>query len=214
MKKLIKSKRYPKIDLVGKRFGRLVVIKWEGRSKYGRNYWLCECDCGELIVTGNDYLINKSTKSCGCLRKEKTTTHNLSYTNEYQIWLKIKDRCFNKTTKAYKWYGGRGITIWDKWKKDFKRFYKDIGKRPSLKYTLDRIDNDGNYEPSNCKWSTQREQNRNYSRNINITYNNKTQCIMEWSEELNIKYGTLRARLINYGWSIEKAFNTPVRICK
>lgn len=195
-------------DLTGQKFGRLTVIKRD-KNKYGRVTWLCRCECGNMcIVTANSLKTGNST-SCGCFRKEHPnhTKHNQRHTRLYKIWLKMKQRCFNSKDKSYKNYGGRGITMYDKWVNDFMSFYywsKENGYKEDL--SIDRIDNNGNYEPNNCRWTDKKTQNRNTRSNHKITYNGKTMCIIEWAEELGINYSTLKWRIYN-NWSIEKAFN-------
>lgn len=197
------------IDLTGKRFGRLTVIKYLCQSK-----WLCKCDCGNEKIVKSGNLKNGHVKSCGCLNKEisrnKMITHGYSSTRIYKIYIGIKKRCYNKNYSQFYLYGGRGITICDEWKDSFIYFYNwaiNNGYKDSL--TIDRIDNNGNYEPKNCRWITQKQQNRNTRHNRLITYNNETHCISEWAEIKNLTYSSLQHRL-NRNWTIEKALNTPM----
>jgi hypothetical protein len=164
----MKIKRVPRMDLVGKRFGRLVVIDVADVDLPKRLAWNVVCDCGnKRVVNGRD-LITRNTSSCGCLRVDTSrasmTTHGAAslrpYTAEYRAWMAMKTRCLNRNTKAFKDYGGRGITICPRWLDSFENFLADMGKRPDG-LSLDRMNNDGNYEPGNCRWATRREQRLN-----------------------------------------------------
>ena len=208
-------------DLTGQRFGYLTVIKKAGKNKSDKILWLCKCDCGKLKIIQGASLKNGRTKSCGCLRKKGARrTHGFKYTRLYCIWQGIKKRCLNKNTSNYYIYGGRGIKICDEWKNDFKSFhdwayangYDESAKRGDC--TIERIDTNGNYEPSNCRWATMKEQCRNTRSNKLITYNNETRCLMDWSYIFNINYKTLLYRF-KKGWTIEKAFmNKDFRMSK
>jgi len=207
-------------NLIGQKFERLIVLKRMDNDKWGKSCWLCECDCGkEKIVIGSD-LKSGNTKSCGCLAKEKLikrlTKHGHSTTTKvsktYISWADMIQRCTNPNHKDYHNYGGRGIKVSKRWVK-FENFLEDMGEPPTDKHTLDRISNDGNYCKSNCRWATRKEQSRNTRRNRLITYKGKTQCLIEWAEELGINYSTLKWRLCN-GWSIERAFETSTKNIK
>jgi len=145
-------------DLKGKRFGRLVVkdtIRIKNKTK-----WLCICDCGAEKVNASFDLTSGKVKSCGCLSKERATTHGMTNTRVYRSWDDMKKRCSNPKATGYKYYGGRGIKVCDRWLV-FDNFYEDMGDPPTNKHTIDRIDPDGNYEKSNCRWATRSEQQRN-----------------------------------------------------
>lgn len=149
------------INLEGKRFGRFTVVSLSGRSNQGQFKWLCRCDCGkEKRINGYDLTHGHST-SCGCYRDEINSTHGKCYSSEYASWCNMIARCTNPKIINYHHYGGRGITVCDRWRKSFELFYLDMGKRPSLDYSLERLDVNGNYEPSNCVWATQSQQMRN-----------------------------------------------------
>lgn len=195
------------IDLTGKKYNNLtvkniVIVK-------NQTCWNVKCDCGNEFVILGHRLKNGSIKSCGCIRKKNTllrnTTHNLTGTPSYYTWSGMIQRCTNVKSKHYKDYGGRGITVCDKWLK-FEGFFEDMGERPNG-LTLDRKDNDGNYCKENCRWSTKEEQSNNSRSTRQITYNGKTQTLTEWSKELGIKRNVLNFRLFR-NWSIERAFTT------
>lgn len=159
-------------NLINKRFTRLVAVKRVENDKLGSSRWLCKCDCGNYKIARGGYLRNGKTKSCGCLQREQSRIngkvciiHGMRRTSEYGIWIHMNQRCYNFNNKDYKNYGGRGITICDEWRYSFAAFLRDMGKRPGLKYTLERINNDGNYELGNCKWAIMREQSGNTRRN-------------------------------------------------
>ena len=154
----------PKKNLTGQRFGYLTVLEEAEKDNTEQLQWHCQCDCGKQVIVRGSDLRSKSTTSCGCYRKRKLTKHGQSTrtrgeTSTYQCWKTMLARCYNPNNISYKNYGGRGIRVYRKWWK-FKNFYKDMGDKPKG-LTLERINNDGDYRPSNCKWATQQEQNRN-----------------------------------------------------
>lgn len=154
--------RVKKLDLKGKRFGRLIAIKEAGRAKNGAVLWECKCDCGNIKICQAAGLKSGGSKSCGCIKDEGNhTTHGKTYSSEYRCWGSMIQRCTNPNKKDFKYYGGRGITVCDQWVKSFENFYKDMGPRPSLKHTIDRIDNDLGYFKDNCRWATKTEQLNN-----------------------------------------------------
>src|SRR6266496_181615 len=159
-----------KSNLIGKKFGRLFVES-KAPSKYKTSYWNCRCDCGVTKTVQSSALIQGATKSCGCLQREMVTARKFKHghntrangalsSRTYQSWLSMIQRCTNQNLKCYKYYGGRGITVCERWRQSFENFIEDMGERPPG-LSLERINNDGHYEPSNCKWATRAEQHRN-----------------------------------------------------
>jgi len=163
------------IDLSGKRFGRWLVVSLYGPIN-GSTMWDCICDCGTEKMVNGSSLRKGVSFSCGCLSREITSKvkykHGLHGTLEYATWARIKDRCGNPKNNRYHRYGGRGIKVCGRWLNSFENFYADMGKKPSPKHSIDRINNDGDYEPGNCRWATAREQ----AQNKNIAKNNKSGC--------------------------------------
>lgn len=210
-------------ELIGKRFGRLVVVG-EGEiyvSPSGKRErtWCCKCDCGNEVCLRISNLRN-NTRSCGCLRKEVTSerykTHGERFSRLWQVWSHMKARCYNPKNSSYKNYGGRGVKVCKEWKDNFQAFYKwsyangydENAKRGEC--TLDRIDVNGNYCPENCRWVSQDIQSRNKRQNIKIEYNGETKVLKDWALELGINYGTLYSRVHNPNWDIERCFTEPV----
>lgn len=199
----------PKINLTGKTFNRLTVIRYK-ENKKGKRWWECVCICGNKTTAATDSLQGGNTGSCGCYKRSGLhKTHGLSKLSEFRIWAGITKRCYNSNSPAFKRYGGRGITMSPEWRASFKNFYDDIGPRPTKKHTVERTDTNGPYAGWNCRWATRTEQARNTRRNHLLTFNSKTLCLAEWAEELGMGYGTLQSRISRH-WPIEKAFFTPV----
>lgn len=209
-------------NLTGRKFGRLTVAK-RAENKGTHAMWLCKCDCGkEKIVSGSD-LLSEKTKSCGCYHKEKVismnTTHGMSNTRLHKIWFGMKARCFNENNEKYENYGGRGITICPEWigENGFYNFAKwayDNGYDENAErgeYTIERKDNNKGYSPENCRWATYKEQANNKRNSKRIEYNGEIHTLSEWSDILEKDYSTIWKRIKKLGWSVEKAFETPIR---
>lgn len=192
-----------RIDYSGKKFGRLIIISPSISDKHGHTKWNCICECGNTIIVRTLLLTGGTTKSCGCYRKEIVSnmfaTHRKISSRAYRSWGSMKARCFNKFDKWYCRYGGRGITVCKRWMK-FENFYLDMGERP-LGKSLDRINNNGNYEPANCRWATKTEQMGNKSNNVIYELNGIKDCVSGWSRRLGIKRETLQSRIVR-GWSL------------
>lgn len=194
-------------NLVGKRFNKLVVIKRVENSTKGLARWLCQCDCGNLTIVATSPLKNSHIKSCGCLQKEKAgknlIKHGLTKNKDFYRLMHIrkgmKIRCYSIKSDDYKNYGGRGIKICDEWLNEengminFYNWAINNGYKDNL--SIDRINVNGNYEPNNCRWITNKEQCNNKRNNHYITYNGETRTMMEWCELFNLKYNTVRYRI-------------------
>ena len=201
------------IDLTGKTFGRLTVIS-RSKNKFGRVYWLCKCECGnEKSISGKE-LNNGNTRSCGCLRKEisatKARTHGQTESRLYYIWLTMKQRCENPNSAKAKDYCHRGITVCPEWHsfEVFQEWALANGYADNL--TIDRIDNNKDYSPDNCRWTDNKTQANNRRSNVLITFNGITQTIAQWAEQLGMKFNTLQNRIKYLNWSVERALTTPV----
>jgi len=177
--------------------------------------WRCVCDCKTERFVRQGNLRSGHTTSCGCQIAIKTRaankTHGMTRTTTYTIWRQVKSRCLNSNNPSYSDYGGRGISICKRWEDSFEAFLLDMGERPSDRHSIDRIDNSGDYEPGNCKWSTFAEQNRNYRRNIIIEHNGQAKCLADWADEMGITRHTLRRR-IRAGWDMADALTIPVSL--
>lgn len=184
-------------NIIGKRFGKLLVIENLNIKSHGSHLHRCICDCGNIKDVPISYLKSKHTTSCGCLIKQIHTIHNLSQSRLYKIYQGMIKRCFNPKSSAYANYGGRGIGICKEWKNDFMSFYNwSIQNEYKDNLTIDRIDVNGNYEPSNCRWIAKAEQSRNSRKNVYFTHNGTTKTISEWAREFDIPLTTFRRRVL------------------
>jgi hypothetical protein len=175
------------------KYGRLTIVRDVGDGKAE-----VRCDCGNEKIVRIRYMQAGRTLSCGCLRSEmvskRRTTHGQTNTREYKIWCKMKERCYLPSARNFHRWGGRGIEVCDRWRKSFSNFIADMGACPEG-HSIERIDQDGNYEPGNCRWATQREQMNNMSRNVIIEHDGKSQSVAEWAREIGVKYDTLLRRI-------------------
>jgi hypothetical protein len=199
-------------DLTGERFGRLLVEGKGGYNKHHQLYWRCECECGKRKEVLGSLLRNSMTQSCGCLQKESISKvnfkHGMAKSNIWSIHRSMMDRCYSPNNKAYKHYGARGISVCDRWH-DFESFFKDMGNKPDG-MSLERVNNNGNYSPDNVIWADSKTQANNRTNSVMLTYNNRTQTMAQWCEEIDLKIATVWARLNKYGYSVEQAL-TPRR---
>jgi hypothetical protein len=182
------------VDLIDCEFGSLKVLRRDEDAV--RVSWWCEClGCGKTKSFRSDHLTRNAVTSCGC-QNPFAFKHGMSHSPEYKIWDAMIQRCSNPKNAHYADYGGRGIVVCGAWK-EFVVFYRDMGSRPSSRHTLDRENNDGNYEPSNCRWITQKEQLSNTRRNLNFTYRGETKTLKQWSENLGFNYHNVKYRIHN-----------------
>lgn len=203
------------IDETGKRYGRLTVLRWDDTHPgSSASKWTCLCDCGTVTYAAGTSLRTGNTRSCGCLRRETARTrnriHGMTTTRVYQVWKRMLSRCTNSNLKDYVNYGGRGIKVCERWRGSFENFCADMGEPPSDKHSIDRIDNNGNYEPDNCRWATQIEQRNNTRANRFITYRGETRTLAEWARHSGITQPTLKKRL-NSGLPLDEVFDPKPR---
>lgn len=205
--------------LAGQRFGRWLT----GEAIRHPGKWMvqCTCDCGETKLVRFDHLKAGKTVSCGCYAREQMAVVNLKHGDsrkrngqkaapEFATWLSMRQRCYDPKNKAYRFYGARGITICDEWLKSYSSFLAHVGRKPSPEHSIERIDNNGNYEPGNVRWATRVEQCNNRRSSHFLDWNGKCQTMAQWGREVGIDPLTLSARL-SRGWSAEKTLTTPLR---
>jgi hypothetical protein len=202
----------PRNDLiseVGKTYGRWTVIRFSHKTPPYRIFWLCRCTCGAEKTVVQDNLRAGSARSCGCLHKELVTKHGQHDSPTYSCWERMIQRCNNPNEAAFGNYGGRGISVCERWG-SFENFLADMGERPTSKHSIDRIDNNGNYEKANCRWATRSQQDRNLRRNVWVTHEGRTMILADWAKEAGVPQQVLRGRLNQCNWSFSDAISTPV----
>lgn len=207
-------------NLSGKQFGRLTAIDMD-HSKQRRVYWNCRCQCGVIVSVSADKLTSGETKSCGCYNRDilaiNKATHGLTRVGQhhplYTVWCQMRARCQDPDNPAYHRYGGRGITVCERWER-FDLFLSDMGDKPAPGLTIDRMDNDGPYSPDNCRWATRTEQARNRRSTVLVEFDGQSLTLSEWSKQLGIDRALLHARIHQLGWPIRKALTTPTRRCR
>lgn len=206
-------------DLTGHPFGRLTVQGYSHSIKRGPRqypYWNCRCECGTVKPVSVDNLRSGHAKSCGCLSPDRTrevfTIHGMTDSPEFKIWTGILTRCYNPEAKSFDHYGGAGITMCEEWKSSFQAFLFAVGLRPSPVHSIDRFPNrDGNYEPGNVRWATPEEQANNKRNNVRVWFAGQRLPIQVWARLLGIPGNCLWQRLCIAKWTVQRAFNTPVR---
>lgn len=203
------------IDLTGFSYGRLLVLERSPHHKRVR--WVCRCQCGRVVVVEGVNLKSHRTRSCGCLNAEvaskRESTHGHTrggkISPEYRSWALMIRRCYNRNSKDYPEYGGRGIIVCDRWRKSFSCFLEDMGSKPSGGYSLDRINNEGNYELGNCRWETPMGQANNRRSNSYVEWRGERQTLAQWAREVGIPPGVIAKRLVR-GWDVEESLTSPL----
>lgn len=191
------------INLVGQKYSRLTVLE-QSTERHATGYiqWVCRCDCGTVCTVLGRRLKNGNTKSCGCRKLEAShengkarKTHGMTNSPEYATWKSMRERCTVSIAENYPRYGGRGIIVCDEWMNSFEAFYRDMGPRPSSEHSIDRRENDGNYEPGNCRWATLEEQNNNRRSNKKFLIDGKLLTLTQIARKYQISVYTLRSRI-------------------
>lgn len=207
-----------KIDLKGRIFFRWTVI--EEAPKSGRSIkWVCKCSCGQIRIVATTTLNKGKSKSCGCYAadncKKMFTKHGDTiggHSKEFLAWISMKDRCLNEENKRFSDWGGRGIKVCERWVNSYENFLLDMGRKPSINHTLDRIDNEGDYTPSNCRWATKKEQSINRRSTVWIEYNGIKMMLSDWAVRLHVHQRTLRRYLNKHGFeNAHKRFSNRIK---
>ncbi len=206
-------------DFTGLKFGRWLVLGRATTRPNGHRYWRCQCECGVIREVYQCSLTKGLSNSCGCYQSDKAAImhyeHGYSCRNSrnptYTIWASMKARCLNPNNGCYARYGGRGITVCDRWRDSFEAFLADMGERPTHHHSLERNDNDGPYCPDNCRWATRSEQARNRRSSHLVTFNGEAKTIAEWAEATGLSYDLIERRLNAQGWTPERTFSAAIQ---
>ena len=203
-----------RLDFAGKQIGLWTILSFHSVNKHGGALWLSRCACGTTRVVSGWLLSKGETKSCGCAKarftSEANRTHGESKTPTYRSWASMIQRCLNASNKNYNRYGGRGITVCDRWL-SFENFIADMGPRPTAKHTLDRVNNNGGYNKENCQWLELKFQARNRENSRWVTAFGVTKLMCDWARESGLDQGTIKARIDRCGWSTERAVTEPAK---
>lgn len=201
------------LNIAGEKYGRLIAVEWTGNACSSGRLWKFKCDCGAEIIASIGQVRSGNTTSCGCFAKEKLRSrnekmakHKCTRSPTWNSWSAMRRRCQKQDDKDYHKYGARGIVVCERWQ-SFENFMADMGERPEG-MTIDRVDNNGNYEPENCRWATPLQQSRNSRNSVVIEYQGEKHCVAEWAALVGIEVKTLQYR-IRSGWDVEKALSTP-----
>lgn len=212
------SRAHAFISLDGQQFGYLTVLRRagsiirNGKRKYAT--WLCRCTCGKEVVVNGQLLRRGLRKACAQNHFYNVRANGASkHISEYRSWEAMRRRCYDKTHHRYSIYGGRGIRVCDRWRDSFQNFLADMGKKPTPKHTVERKDNDGSYEMSNCRWATRTEQARNMRRSVFVEYEGERMLLLDVVAKLKLNRSVVQGRL-RIGWSLEEAISVPVRAKK
>lgn len=212
----------PRIDHVNQRFGRLIVLHADSDlllpSGQRCKRWFAACDCGNTAVVHGSHLRSGATRSCGCLEQESRDALRIkhghafsgAWSPEYKAWRAMLQRCYQKSSPRYARYGGRGITVCDRWRRDFSQFFRDMGPKPNPQYQIDRIDNDADYSPENCRWVSPAEQAKNRSNSLRLTLHGVTMRLTEWADQMGVPSSALRSR-VSKGWTDERVLTQPFK---
>lgn len=196
----------------GNVYNRLTVIKATDRKTGNKTIYECRCSCGNTVFTDKYKLFNGHTKSCGCFKLDNLSIikrkHGMANTPEYKAWVEMKQRCHNKNQRVFAHYGGRGITICDSWSNSFESFFSDMGKRPTCKHSIDRINVNGNYEPDNCRWATTTEQAANRRSTTKYMFNNELMALSHIANILGVPQTTMCRLVRKKGMSIDQVITS------
>ncbi len=201
-------------DLTGEVYNHFTVLGYAGKRALPSQLrtWYVQCECGTIKVVEATNLKRGSIKSCGCKKFHYNSiahkSHGMSMSSEFFAWHNMKARCYNPSESGYSHYGGRGITVCERWIGSFENFFEDMGPKPSPEHSIDRINVNGNYDPSNCRWATSKQQGRNTRFNRIITFMGESKCMAEWAETFGLSAGIIGQRL-SRGWSVEESISTP-----